>query len=331
MDFGIITKQKKINKDKRIKNLIFLCEKYNISYIVFRLENINFKRKIINGLIWKDGNFEKYTSDFPKYLYNFQVFSNKEKVIFNELCKFTKPLISYIGGKNYIYKNLNKLNYENLIPFMKINSIQDIQDMLKNYGKLCIKPTYGRRGRNIHFIYIKNQSYIVKLGKNEKILEEKLFYKYCKKFLKESYICQKYIHSKTIFNQSFDLRVHIQKISTCDWEVSHMYARISTDNKNVSNISKGGHEVSIQDFFSKYYSTNLESKIIDSCTKLCTLIDKFEKNDHLDLGLDIGIDENLNIWLFEINSRPGLTDSNKGNLKIAENVIKYVKSKLQED
>ena len=61
--------------------------------------------------------------------------------------------------------------------------------------------------------------------------------------------------------------------------------------------------------------------------QLAATMDKIQKehyNEELDeLGIDIGIDENKKIWIYEVNWRPGYPPSMNLDLNIVKNAIHY--------
>jgi len=68
-------------------------------------------------------------------------------------------------------------------------------------------------------------------------------------------------------------------------------------------------------------------RIEDFALKLAVHMDRIQKeqyNEKLDeLGIDIGLDENQRIYIYEINWRPGYPPSMNADLNVIKNQVQY--------
>lgn len=125
---------------------------------------------------------------------------------------------------------------------------------------------------------------------------------------KKRYIMQQAIRLAGVKGHPFDLRILMQKPGH-DWKITGICAKLAAPGKIVTNYCKGGKpyaaskallEVTSFDnqrakelFVELYYLSKEIAK---------TLNDRF--TGLKELGIDVGIDEQLRIWIFEVNTRP---------------------------
>lgn len=122
-----------------------------------------------------------------------------------------------------------------------------------------------------------------------------------------TYLVQPFIQSKTKQGQSFDLRLHVQKDGEGKWMLTAMYPRIA--NKGVvANVSTGGYtSVSIsflqEQFGEDYFDIKRYLEVF--AVQFATHFDRLYDEPLDELGIDVGLDPNNKIWIYEVNWRPG--------------------------
>jgi glutathione synthase/RimK-type ligase-like ATP-grasp enzyme len=111
-----------------------------------------------------------------------------------------------------------------------------------------------------------------------------------------------------------DLRSVMQKNEACKWTCNGIIARVGAKESVVSNISSGGAAMPAMDLITEVFEFSetdafiMKERILSLCTKVCSALDEYGFNFGT-LGLDLGIDEEQNIWLIEVNNRkphPGI-------------------------
>src|SRR5690625_3688475 len=177
-------------------------------------------------------------------------------------------------------------------------------------------------------------SYILSYDKKERIINNIDLNTFLNNYLIESnYLMQKMIISRTKEGHPFDCRVIVQKNHTGKWTIGKIFFRIGTGQKIVSNTSQGG---SISDA-KPFLIDNYESQWNDIYQKLkklsVTLPNKFEKikgTPTMDLGLDIGIDETGDLYLFEVNNGAAVKRLASISAKLRLEYYKYLIKNHQE-
>lgn len=96
-----------------------------------------------------------------------------------------------------------------------------------------------------------------------------------------------------------------------------------------SNLGSGGYTAYLDHFLQKEFNDDwfnvkrsLEHFSLSFSNHFDSLYDDFPLDE---LGIDVGIDENQRLWLFEVNWRPGIPIIFNGELDVARNSIHYAK------
>jgi len=303
----------------------------NCNFLFFNPEDIDLKNKKINGLVLDNGKWTRQISNYPDVVDNSPP-RKENKAVYAELEKSIPFTMHRIGNKDYVSSNLIKDDdYKDLvIPYQTLTSEHDIYKMLELYKKIIVKPTGGNRGNGILYIEQVGQTYIV-ISKDQKMKYEiDDFNKYISKLIKQKYIIQKYISSTTQSKLPFDIRIHVRRGEFGKWEIVKIYPRIGNSNSVESNLSQGGSISKITPFLKQNFQDDWE-KLLTSLNKLGKEFPIYfnKKYDfEIDaLGLDIGIDNNGKLWLFEVNSFPGCTMFEIEAQQVAMKYAKYLAGK----
>lgn len=299
-------------------------QKAGVLVYFFNLDDIDLTNKSVNGLIRirdKKGfsYIKKQPLPVPDAIHNRLAVAkgsiNDKKL--NEL-ENSVPDIKIINritkiNKWKIYKILSRDKSASvyLPKTLKFQSPKNITDMLKEFPFVILKPV----GRSLGLGVIK----IIKLssdnfkayynlnGKNLSIQGNMDFIlDNLKKVMgKRLYIVQQGISLTTFEDCPFDLRVTMQKDSSSNWTLSRWYARVAAKHSIVTNLAAGGRGVKITKALYSSLGSKTEmtlNKIYKASLVICKALDEKIK-DIGDLGLDIGIDEDGNPYLIEVNFR----------------------------
>ncbi|WP_078596360.1 YheC/YheD family protein [Evansella clarkii] len=203
-------------------------------------------------------------------------------------------------------------------------------NMLERYGKLYIKPKQSAKGKNIRVLEKTAGGY--KLTHVNKAKETVKTIK--KNELKScftstfspahKYIVQQAINSKTYKRKKFDFRVFTQKTKSGNWKVTGFYARIADKCPTVTNKDQGGHvKVNTKPLISKL----TKKEIKKAAVKAAKAVEQ-KYPEIIDLGLDIAVDQNENVWLIEANFRPYRSTVDSRQYRILfEHAVWYYKNR----
>ncbi len=118
---------------------------------------------------------------------------------------------------------------------------------------------------------------------------------------------QKYIASRTMHGHPFDCRVHVEKDGRGKWVVARSFIRIGIGQKVISNVNQGGGIADLKPFLEANFGEKkgtIEKKINHLASTLPYKIEELRNTHIMSLGMDVAIDENGKLYLFEVNGAP---------------------------
>lgn len=305
------------NKKGKLKGLLEDFDDYVHNYegikgviFVFSSEGINTIDQTLSGYYFKptDYSWEEAVLPYPSSMYRRTFIPDK----------LIKELSSVIGKENifnskYYHKwklydllSNHKAIQGYLPETVKLTNEHDLVDMVKKHKSVFIKPIFGTYGNGIVKIEKTNEGYqyVNKLGKKYVLKSKKGIAHYVRnKFRKGHYIVQKDVG----FAQNdikIDFRAILQKNSQRKWECTAFIARYGLEGRIFTNDAskiEDGIEALKQMFHLSDDSQLQEKKqeITTICTTIGTILDQY--GHYADLGIDLAIDSNMNIWILEIN------------------------------
>lgn len=189
-----------------------------------------------------------------------------------------------------------------------------LQAMLNKYHTVYVKPNNSCQGKGVIRIEQTDNSYVVKPRDRDKTIRSSSIKGLMRCIQREkmhrSYLIQQGIASYTKNGRLFDIRTHLLRIQG-EWEIGAMIGRVATKRGVATNAYSGGTPVPIRLLLKNHLDLNNE-KSEAYIERLSTL--SFEATQTFgkvfpkwtEFGLDIGIDENNHLWIYEINIKPGM-------------------------
>ncbi|TXL66683.1 hypothetical protein FHP05_04680 [Cerasibacillus terrae] len=289
---------------------------YGLDMIFFDDKGVNMENEKITGYVLRDNKFIKTTSDIPKIINNTPYKSNNRELhtfLSNKSHFMFKPF----GGKmkEYRYFEKESILKDILIPSTRIKNKKHVLYFLKQNKKAIFKPLYSDKGKGIFTLErISDDKFIYESENKNKIIYEDNFLDFYKEFIrKKGLLMSQFIEFKTKNGHPFDIRINFEKDYRGKWCVAQRYARVGFNNKITSNLSAGGGTAKLKSFLKTEYNSSDEKKINDQLKGIIELIpDAVEKMVNFEInsiGLDLGIDRDKKIYMFEINSYPGISNA----------------------
>lgn len=295
---------------------------------------VDFQNRKINGYKYIKGRWRKITSEFPDVIYNASGLSTarQEEIVDKLMAEI--PFTSHaIGSKMTVFNHLVKYGefMDYLIPTENVSSSEHFFELIERYGKIVIKPSIGSQGIDIYFIEKAGEGYeILSCDEKWSLNHEETTGFIVGKINEEVYIAQPYISSLTKHGHPYDIRIHTQKNIRREWTAVKIYPRVSVTGSIVCNIHGGGYTAAPEAFFKREFGDDwieLMSQIEEFGVNLSAHMDMIQKdlyNEELDeLGIDIGVDENRKICIYEINWRPGSPPTMNPDFSAVKNLIHY--------
>jgi hypothetical protein len=319
---GLLFSRKNISlTPKRIESTthhISQYSKFNGLIYIFSEQDVDFEKGLVEGYYFypkaKDLKeiFKKGTFPLSKVIYRRTWISTDVR---NKLVSLTNNNLfnsNYFDKWYFWLKAIENPYLRKYTPNTRfLTSIDDLEYMLENYGIAYLKPQNGTLGHGLVQITKSNDVYLVR-GKNNvtpKKFKKISMIKHIDKLTgKGSYLIQQGINVLRFENRYTAFRVIMQKNEKMNWQTTGIVAYLGKIDGICSNYSTGWYGLHFKKFFSKFLSLNedqiksKELEVIKVCQEVCKMLDNTDGH-YGDVGIDIGIDENLDIWIFEVNNR----------------------------
>lgn len=307
------------------KYLQILGKKKNILVYVFYPDSINWDKTFVEGyqFSFSKQKWENNRYPLPNFIYDRCFYSSSKKYLkykpYIERIKQNRG-ISFLGhglkGKWDVYEILakNPLYSEHLPKTERYRNSTQLLIWLKS-SPIILKPTGGSHGAGVIKIFKENNSFHI-IGRdyyNQKISlkfqDKQKFIGWVNQFIgRRRFIIQQYLDLCTSKEQPYDVRVLVQKDQHGAWDITGMSVRLGDKDNITSNLHGGGSVEQLASFLKKEYDEKKTNKIINEINRLALSIPPFLESNHgnlFELGIDIGVDRQGEIWIIEINSKPG--------------------------
>ncbi len=292
----------------------------------FSIGDIDWEKKLVKALLLNNSNTVSRIMPLPKIIYD-RCFGKQSRRHGLELRRRSK------NGDNRIINNIAKLGkwetfqalrqYPEMLKYLPGTEVYrfntDIDDALEKFKDIYFKPNLLYKGKGV--FRLKKEpggSYVVKY-RNEETNKNEVVYLPNRTHLDElmhnyleigwGYIIQETIQLALYKGYPFDFRLLFQKDWQGLWQPSGIVARIAAPGSIITSPRSGG---AVEDFSTvlkevfnegPLQSSGLYKKIIKIGRKMVECMEN-EFGDCVELGLDMGLDANGNIWLIEINGKP---------------------------
>ncbi|MEI3607377.1 YheC/YheD family protein [Pseudogracilibacillus sp. SE30717A] len=320
---------KELYTKERLQATLNEGEKQNTKLYFFTSTDINFEKKQINADIFQNGEWERVTSSFPDVINN--IGGGKRAQAARKLQRVVPFTSFHVGNKFSLPKRMlqQRKFAELLVPFTVCISEDKVYEFIQKNNDVVFKALGSNRGENIYFVTKKGSRFVMLDQTKERILSEEEFQHFVEyTILAEvgSYIIQRYIHTRTIADEPYHFRSHVQKDQNGEWQITHIYPRIGSKKSNLSNIATEGRVEDFPTFLRNEFGVKqgaiYENKILKLSIDVTKHLDKLYGLGLNELGLDFAIDDTGKIWMHEANNGPQ-TAYHEG--KRAINFISYAK------
>lgn len=305
------------------RKLTMYGRKKGLRVFVFSPRNVDFAARTVKGFEYRRGAWESGIFPLPTLIYDrcFVGPSYRHYKPFVERLQ-NDPDITFLGhglsGKWQVHQML--IQSPKLAPYLPptdIFSLDTLQKTLGRYGAAVIKPAAGTHGIGVARIREAGNKYEI-TGRNR---ENQPFRRLVKgqagltTFLRSfttgrKFLVQPYLHLHTPEGVPFDVRVLVQKNGEGEWETTGKAVRVGDKRSITSNLHGGGKAVPLSPFLARHFTPSVKSRIEQHVTILANELPVFLEQTHgrlVELGIDLGIDTDGNVWVIEVNSRPGRT------------------------
>ena len=300
-----------------------------IPFFYFSFTNVDFDAQKIDGWVYRHGKWTQTEMDFPTVIINScNPKSEKQSAILKKLKEYAIFTSYPVGNKLKVYKKVLKAKVFSsyLIPSEPLNKTTQLITYLQEHSRVVIKPFRGNHGKQVLFIEKINEQPLYKLTDGLKvnmITYEEIEAQITTLILKQKYLLQPFIECKTKAGLTYDFRLHVQKNGSGSWEITLIYPRISGNSKLISNISSGGYRGDLEPFLLNEFggdSERIKAELEQFALTFSKHFDTLYEHPFDELGIDVGMDQQRRLWLFEVNWRPGVKNR---EFEVARRLIPY--------
>jgi len=295
--------------------LSMICKYRGIDLIYTTPKGVDIEKGTIKGKVFIDGKWKKTEVDLPLFIdISPRCFKDKNIKVTNYLREHT--LLSDDRTNKLSKRKLqNKLKEDKqfqhlVIPTKKAKDYENLEEFLEIYPTIVMKPISGGRGRGVYILRKdkETESYILGYRTEEKRLSSHELKEFFIENIKEyNYILQKYISSRTLQGDPFDCRIHVEKNGKGKWTVARMIIRIGIGQKVMSNVNQGGGISDVEPFLKANFGEKWEEineNINHLAESLPYKIEELRETSIMTLGLDIAVDKDGKLFIFESNGSP---------------------------
>jgi len=293
-----------------IRAVFYLGPAFGFTPILFGPENVDFDKNTIDGQVFKNGKLEDITVSIPPVIDNspldsryadFMKKMNERTHMIRQKLGTTKQMVYDMLSKEGSFKHI-------LIPTEPISSLSQVVNELDK-NDIIIKHRSGSGGRSIHKLSKDGDHYqMIKGNDKVRLNEEEVGMFLNEKIEDGGWIMQPFVTSTSKFGEPFDIRIHCKRGAGGKF-VTRAFPRVGSAKGVVSNISSGGYTMPLEAFLQRNFGEEGAEEILAKIKNLGDTFpeyyDKFFKSELFDVGIDIGIDKERNLNLFEVNTYVG--------------------------
>ncbi|MGH1283806.1 YheC/YheD family protein [Bacillus toyonensis] len=330
---GMLHHRKDPNDVKKAYTYAAVAKAEGVDFFYFTLGKVNIETEKILGKIYENGKWVEQEFSFPDVIYNASVIvSDKNLKIYDYLFDRVPFTSHAIGDKLSVYNRIKKAGEfkQYLIPFYELNDVNKFFDLINRYKKIIIKPISGHQGKGIIFIEKHEMNYSMNESEQISFIDKKQLISVLSDKVKEQgYIVQQFISCQMKSGHVYDFRLHVQRNGEGNWVITSIFPRIGPLGSVVSNMASGGYSTYLDVFLKTEFDNdwfNVQRYLERFAISFSNHFNSLYKDVLFDeLGIDVGIDENQKLWLFEVNWRPGVPNIFNLELDVAKNLVNYAR------
>ncbi|MFD1064421.1 YheC/YheD family protein [Oceanobacillus locisalsi] len=287
-----------------------------VDIFYFSPKDVDVNKSRIKGLLYKDGKWKSIKAKIPRII---DVNSNclKHKKVIKHLRKHAHLTEN---GRNRISKlSLQEQLQEDddyqtfTIPTRQCASFSDIETFLEEYTAIVLRPVHNNQADGVYKVTkVRPEQYILDYQNTSVEVSYEELITFCdNEILIKDYIVQKYIDSVTPEGNAFDWRIHFEKTGHGNWRIISNQIRIGLNQTLTTNWKKGGGMMDTDIFMKLKYGSEAEIKqeqVKECGLQLAAKIESIRETTLATLSIDLGIDHNGDIFIFDANDAPVTTN-----------------------
>jgi hypothetical protein len=219
-------------------------------------------------------------------------------------------IISKIGNANLLIQNPHTISS---VPETRLLTFSALRSMIQRHPSVYLKPNDCCHGKGmIRVDRLSRGIYRMRVRDTTSVTYHPDLYQIWKRYrqskINRIYLVQQGIHSLTLKGKPFDIRAHLLRVGG-KWNVAGLVGRI-VDKGFVTNRHSGGQPRHIDALLTHDLGLSPSAKVttIHKLNRLAAQSAQAVSRAYpkwCELGVDLGIDVNRRIWVYEVNITPG--------------------------
>ncbi|MEK4731422.1 YheC/YheD family endospore coat-associated protein [Paenibacillus sp. FSL L8-0641] len=308
------------------RRLSLLGRRSDLSVMAFTVEGVSPEDHSIRGYVYRNGVWTSGRFPLPDIVYNRCLHAHESQNVRRTLEDMaeqnSRKLIYWsrnLPGKWQVYRALHAV--DKVRPFVPptapYRDTAQLVEWLGRHSELFMKPQTGTHGKSTLYLRLAEggQGLLVQ-GRDSRNRPFRRLFPELDAGLswihgiahKRAYIVQPYLKLTSQSNHPFDVRALMQKDGNGHWRLTGFAVREGRKGTLTSNLHGGGEAHPAEPYLREQFGADTTRLIIGQMRALSSTITRAleERYGRLgELGIDYGIDQSGNIWLLEVNSRPG--------------------------
>jgi hypothetical protein len=278
--------------------------------VFFHPRHVNIRTQTVKGYVWNGGKLTPRVMQIPRVIHNRVLTGNlASKRVIHYLSRTRKVfngLVERHKGKVHrmLWKNPELRRYlPHTVPYTQRNLLS----FLDRYPVVYVKPSIGSVGIGVVRVEREGDRYRFVSSQHQYLLTRgQLVVRLARWVARGRFLIQQGIPLALYDGRTFDIRVSVQKNADHQWSVSGMVAKVANPKNKLSNLSRGGSAVPISKALAPTFSPPEQERVMGGIEQAAVEIAK-QYGSHFpslaDLGMDMGVDNEGNPYLIEINVR----------------------------
>lgn len=320
------------------------AETRGVHLFIFSPEDLNVQSRQIIGWHYEKGRFRQDRFPLPDVIYN-RITSRRveaQETLQQKLQWLQRRHRVHLFNVQFLDKwqvhdaLCNDPDAKFMLPHTKTyETAKQLQEMLKKYPIVYIKPVNGSLGQGVMRLALRGKHYHMQyttlngtITKSDVTFQE-IVQQMTRRKRHGKYLIQQGLPLITSLGRSIDFRALLQKNGVGKWSITSIVGRIAGDTKIVSNLARGGTIASVQHVINQIDPGQPKPTVYElrqSALKVAHAFERQIDGHFAELGIDLAVDKNGKVWLLEINSKPSKTDDTVTNpaLSIRPSVHKTI-------
>ncbi|WP_195571906.1 YheC/YheD family protein [Paenibacillus sp. 1001270B_150601_E10] len=292
----------------------------------FSPRDINWQNETVHAyFINEAGSWVRKTVPLPDVIYNRLPSRKAETTSYINTLRerFMRRNIPFFNwsffNKSDVYALLkDEVAANRYVPESVMNPSADvIKEMLEKHQFVYYKPTAGSLGIGIYRLtYLPKKGYFARYTANGKnmLLRFKKFSSLMRMLegrhgrSLRNYVVQQGVRLAEIDGCPIDFRFHMHKNGDNEWAVVGIGAKKAGKGSVTTHVKNGGQLMTPKQALERTFGDRAEliiDKAKDVAIELAEAIERNYPHRLGELGFDLGIDRDEQVWMFEANAKPG--------------------------